>query len=67
MYDRYAYYLSHPHVTKLDEQEASEMSFPAITICNMNPFRFSQVTTDDYFYVGGKLLGLFKPDYTLIE
>jgi len=41
------------------------MNFPAVTICNMNPFRLSEVTTDDYFYVGETLLGLFNSDYSL--
>ncbi|XP_039267784.2 acid-sensing ion channel 2-like isoform X2 [Styela clava] len=64
-YDRYAYYVSKPHVTKLDELEAKIMDFPAITICNMNSFRFSQVTTDDFYYVGRQIFELFDDDYNL--
>nr|CAB3223602.1 acid-sensing ion channel 2 [Phallusia mammillata] len=63
-YDRYSYYRSHPHVTKLDEEEALEMNFPAITICNMNSFRLSAITTDDFYYAG-KILGLLNDDYSM--
>ncbi|XP_035665145.1 acid-sensing ion channel 1C-like isoform X4 [Branchiostoma floridae] len=54
-YDRVMYYLSYPRVTKLDELEAQMMNFPAITMCNLNPFRFSKVTKDDLWQVGHAL------------
>nr|CAB3223586.1 acid-sensing ion channel 2 [Phallusia mammillata] len=64
-YDRYSYYSTRPHVTKLDEEEATEIDFPALTICNMNSFRLSVVSTDDYFYTGEHIFRLFNPDFTL--
>jgi len=32
-------YLEHPHVVALDEEAIREMVFPAITICNINPYK----------------------------
>ncbi|NXK53498.1 ASI1C protein, partial [Chauna torquata] len=34
--ERVAYFLTYPHVTKLDEVAAHNLTFPAITICNLN-------------------------------
>ncbi|XP_078483012.1 acid-sensing ion channel 2 isoform X1 [Ciona intestinalis] len=64
-YDRFIYYRSHPHVTKLDEEEASEIDFPALTICNMNSFRLSAITTDDYYYAGQYMFDIFDNQYNL--
>ncbi|NXP16167.1 ASI1C protein, partial [Thinocorus orbignyianus] len=44
-------------VTKLDEVAAPNLTFPAITICNLNEFRFSKITRNDLFHVG-ELLAL---------
>ena len=42
--NRVNYYLERPHVTKLDEISAINLRFPVVTICNLNEFRFSQIT-----------------------
>ncbi|KFW85327.1 Acid-sensing ion channel 2, partial [Manacus vitellinus] len=55
--ERVAYFLTYPHVTKLDEVAARNLTFPAITICNLNEFRFSRLTTNDLYHAG-ELLAL---------
>ncbi|XP_075703668.1 acid-sensing ion channel 1C-like [Rhinoderma darwinii] len=55
--DRIIYYSEYHHVTTLDEMESSLMTFPAITICNYNKFRLSQLTSRDLEYMGN-ILGL---------
>lgn len=41
------------------------MDFPAVTICNMNSFRLSKVSTDDYYYVGDAIFALFDKEFNL--
>ncbi|XP_053231053.1 acid-sensing ion channel 1 isoform X1 [Podarcis raffonei] len=48
---RIFYYLEYHHVTQLDEMESAEMVFPAITLCNINGIRGSQLTFDDLSYI----------------
>ncbi|XP_062975938.1 acid-sensing ion channel 1 isoform X1 [Elgaria multicarinata webbii] len=48
---RIFYYLEYHHVTLLDELESPEMTFPAITFCNINRIRVSQLTYDDLSYI----------------
>ncbi|XP_030639370.1 acid-sensing ion channel 1A [Chanos chanos] len=62
--DRIQYYLKYPHVTKLDEVTTPKMTFPAITICNLNSFRFSQVTRNDLYHAG-ELLALLNHRYEI--
>uniref|UniRef100_A0A8C9VQS4 Acid-sensing ion channel 1 n=1 Tax=Scleropages formosus TaxID=113540 RepID=A0A8C9VQS4_SCLFO len=50
--DRIQFYLEYPHVTKLDEVTTPVMVFPAVTICNLNSFRFSRVTRNDLYHAG---------------
>ncbi|XP_072010650.1 acid-sensing ion channel 1C-like isoform X2 [Engystomops pustulosus] len=57
--DRIIYYSEYHHVTTLDEMESNLMTFPAITICNYNKFRLSQLTSQDLDYMGD-ILGLQK-------
>ncbi|KAM4705250.1 acid-sensing ion channel 1C-like [Rhinophrynus dorsalis] len=57
--DRIKYYTEYHHVTTLDEMESTLMTFPAITICNYNSFRKSELTRNDIFWVG-ELLGIDK-------
>uniref|UniRef100_A0ACB8EL75 Uncharacterized protein n=1 Tax=Sphaerodactylus townsendi TaxID=933632 RepID=A0ACB8EL75_9SAUR len=48
---RIFYYLEYHHITQLDEQESSEMPFPAVTFCNFNRIRVSQLTYSDVLYI----------------
>uniref|UniRef100_A0A4W3JE89 Uncharacterized protein n=1 Tax=Callorhinchus milii TaxID=7868 RepID=A0A4W3JE89_CALMI len=50
-------YFLYEHVTKVDEKASPLMSFPAITICNVNRACFSSLTTNDLNWVGA-MLGL---------
>lgn len=65
--DRVQFYFEYPHVTKLDEVAASMIVFPAVTFCNLNSFRFSQVTHNDLYHAGdflallnGRCVGLIE-------
>uniref|UniRef100_A0A674GRB8 Acid sensing ion channel subunit 3 n=1 Tax=Taeniopygia guttata TaxID=59729 RepID=A0A674GRB8_TAEGU len=62
--ERVAYFLTYPHVTKLDEVAARNLTFPAITICNLNEFRFSKITRNDMYHVG-ELLALLNERYEI--
>ncbi|XP_078660725.1 acid-sensing ion channel 1C-like [Branchiostoma floridae x Branchiostoma belcheri] len=52
-------YFSFPISTKLHLQSAIEL-FPAVTICNLNTYRVSQLTSDDLYTWGHKLGFLYK-------
>ncbi|XP_078287644.1 acid-sensing ion channel 1-like isoform X1 [Rhinoraja longicauda] len=56
---RVRYYLEYPHVTKLDEVSAYNLTFPAVTVCNLNEFRFSKITKNDLYHAG-ELLALLN-------
>ncbi|XP_026535773.1 acid-sensing ion channel 1 isoform X1 [Notechis scutatus] len=62
--ERIQYYFLYPHVTKLDEVATTHMTFPAITFCNLNEFRFSQVTKNDLYHAG-ELLALLNNRYEI--
>ncbi|XP_051542570.1 acid-sensing ion channel 1C-like isoform X3 [Myxocyprinus asiaticus] len=62
--DRVYYYFDFPHVTKLDEVAAPNLTFPAITFCNLNEFRFSKFTKNDLYHVG-ELLALLNENYQI--
>lgn len=62
--DRVLYYLEYPHVTKLDEVAATNLTFPAVTFCNLNEFRFSKITRNDLYHVG-ELLALLNNNYQI--
>uniref|UniRef100_A0A8C8SB71 Acid sensing ion channel subunit 1 n=1 Tax=Pelusios castaneus TaxID=367368 RepID=A0A8C8SB71_9SAUR len=62
--ERLAYFFTYPHVTKLDEVAAPNLTFPAITICNLNEFRFSRITRNDLYHVG-ELLALLDARYEI--
>ncbi|MFT7804939.1 hypothetical protein Z043-107936 [Arapaima gigas] len=62
--DRISYYLEYPHVTKLDEVAAPNLTFPAVTFCNLNEFRFSKITRNDLYHVG-ELLALLNENYQI--
>lgn len=59
--DRVAYYLSYPHVTLLDEVATTELVFPAVTFCNTNAVRLSQLSYPDLLYLA-PMLGLDESD-----
>ncbi|XP_008581212.1 PREDICTED: acid-sensing ion channel 1-like [Galeopterus variegatus] len=59
--DRVAYYLSYPHVTRLDEVATTELAFPAVTLCNTNAVRLSQLSYPDLLYLA-PMLGLDESD-----
>ncbi|XP_072425746.1 acid-sensing ion channel 1C-like isoform X1 [Chiloscyllium punctatum] len=62
--ERVSYYFEYPHVTKLDEVSAGNLTFPAVTICNLNEFRFSQITQNDLYHVG-EFLALLNERYEI--
>ncbi|KAJ8358965.1 hypothetical protein SKAU_G00154900 [Synaphobranchus kaupii] len=62
--DRVQFYFEYPHVTKLDEVSAPVMIFPAITVCNLNSFRFRSVTRNDLYHAG-ELLALLNRRYEI--
>ncbi|KAJ7322153.1 hypothetical protein JRQ81_018440 [Phrynocephalus forsythii] len=53
--ERVAHFLAYPHVTKLDEVAVANLTFPAVTLCNLNEFRFSKITRNDLYHVGALL------------
>ncbi|XP_069367166.1 acid-sensing ion channel 1C isoform X10 [Paralichthys olivaceus] len=60
--DRVIEYYQYPHVTILDEMDSPVMYFPAITMCNYNSFRKSQIRRNDIFWMAG-LLGVEQNDF----
>ncbi|TNN60772.1 Acid-sensing ion channel 2 [Liparis tanakae] len=55
--ERLAYFLSYPHVTSMDAVVSCSLVFPAVTICNLNDYRFGSLTPNDLYHAG-ELLGL---------
>uniref|UniRef100_A0A8C4U9G4 Acid sensing ion channel subunit 1 n=1 Tax=Falco tinnunculus TaxID=100819 RepID=A0A8C4U9G4_FALTI len=49
--DRIVYYLEYHHVTLLSEEDSPEMTFPAVTFCNINRVRVSQLSHQDLLYL----------------
>ncbi|XP_036102834.1 acid-sensing ion channel 3 isoform X1 [Molossus molossus] len=56
--ERVRYYGEFHHETALDERESPQLTFPAITLCNINPLRRSRLTPNDLHWAGPSLLGL---------
>ncbi|XP_074049466.1 acid-sensing ion channel 3 [Macrotis lagotis] len=56
--ERIEYYGQFHHVTVLDEHESHHLVFPAVTLCNLNALRRSQITPNDLHWAGPALLGL---------
>ncbi|NXX18928.1 ASIC1 protein, partial [Podargus strigoides] len=50
-------YFQYPHSTQMEEETAQNKTFPAITLCNLNPARFSQLSGHDLYWAG-EMLGL---------
>ncbi|NXE07327.1 ASIC1 protein, partial [Lophotis ruficrista] len=54
---RMDFYFQYPHNTQLEEETAQNKTFPAVTLCNLNPARFSQLSGHDLYWAG-EMLGL---------
>lgn len=55
--ERVDYYFRYPHATTVEEENRHVMTFPAVTICNLNRLRFSQLSGHDLYWAG-EFLGL---------
>uniref|UniRef100_A0A8C7P9P1 Acid-sensing ion channel 2 n=1 Tax=Oncorhynchus mykiss TaxID=8022 RepID=A0A8C7P9P1_ONCMY len=55
--ERLAYFLSYPHVTSVDAVMSGSLVFPAVTVCNLNAYRFSRLSRNDLYHAG-ELLAL---------
>lgn len=54
--DRIIYFYQYDYITMLDERVANNMTFPAVTMCNYNFIRKSQMSYSDLIFMG-PLLG----------
>lgn len=50
--ERVDFYFQYPHATALEEEPLYNMTFPAVTICNLNRLRFSQLSGHDLYWAG---------------
>ncbi|NXW66596.1 ASIC1 protein, partial [Eurystomus gularis] len=50
-------YFQYPHNTQLEEEAECNKTFPAVTLCNLNPARFSKLSGHDLYWAG-EMLGL---------
>ncbi|XP_056468046.1 acid-sensing ion channel 2 isoform X3 [Gadus chalcogrammus] len=55
--ERLAYFFSYPHVTSVDAVVSGSLVFPAVTVCNLNAYRFTRLTRNDLYHAG-ELLAL---------
>nr|XP_020031970.1 acid-sensing ion channel 3 [Castor canadensis] len=62
--ERVHYYGEFHHETALEERESHQLTFPAITLCNINPLRRSRLTPNDLHWAGTALLGLDPSEHT---
>ncbi|XP_061305680.1 acid-sensing ion channel 4-like [Pezoporus flaviventris] len=60
---RVRHYAAYPRITALDEAQSRVLVFPAITLCNYNRIRRSQLTLNDLFWLGGDLLAVGTEDF----
>ncbi|KAJ7989586.1 hypothetical protein DPEC_G00306070 [Dallia pectoralis] len=51
------HFLSYPHLTSMDAVVSGSLVFPAVTVCNLNAYRFSRLTRNDLYHAG-ELLAL---------
>uniref|UniRef100_A0A8D2LRG8 Uncharacterized protein n=1 Tax=Varanus komodoensis TaxID=61221 RepID=A0A8D2LRG8_VARKO len=64
--ERVEFYFQYPHATTLEEETLRSMAFPAVTICNLNPLRFSHLSGHDLYWAG-QFLGFLDGDDRVIE
>ncbi|XP_068119037.1 acid-sensing ion channel 2 isoform X2 [Hyperolius riggenbachi] len=64
--ERVAFYFSYQHVTKVDQVVTESLVFPAVTICNLNTYRFTKITTNDLYHAG-ELLELLDVNGHIVE
>uniref|UniRef100_A0A8B9T7Z9 Acid-sensing ion channel 3 n=1 Tax=Anas platyrhynchos TaxID=8839 RepID=A0A8B9T7Z9_ANAPL len=62
--ERVRHFAAYPHVTVLDEAESRVLAFPAVTLCNYNRIRRSQLTPNDLFWLGKELLAVEREDFS---
>ncbi|XP_033620350.1 acid-sensing ion channel 3 isoform X3 [Fukomys damarensis] len=62
--ERVRYYGEFHHETVLDERESNRLTFPAVTLCNINQLRRSHLTPNDLHWAGPALLGLDPAEHT---
>ncbi|KAF5895836.1 hypothetical protein DAT39_014447, partial [Clarias magur] len=55
--ERIAHFLSYPHVASVGAVPATSLVFPAVTVCNLNAYRFTRLTRNDLYHAG-ELLAL---------
>ncbi|XP_049323823.1 acid-sensing ion channel 2 [Astyanax mexicanus] len=55
--ERVAHFLQYPHVTSVDAVVSGSLVFPAVTVCNLNAYRFTRLTRNDLYHAG-ELLAL---------
>ncbi|XP_027016903.1 acid-sensing ion channel 2 isoform X2 [Tachysurus fulvidraco] len=55
--ERVAHFLSYPHVASVGAVPATSLVFPAVTVCNLNAYRFTRLTRNDLYHAG-ELLAL---------
>ncbi|XP_069614926.1 acid-sensing ion channel 1 isoform X1 [Ranitomeya imitator] len=51
VWERVALYRQYPYLTIIDEMVATKMDFPAITFCNCNRFRPSQLSSSELLFL----------------
>ncbi|XP_071798509.1 acid-sensing ion channel 1-like isoform X2 [Asterias amurensis] len=51
VHDRFSFYLEYTANTAISVEYARDLDFPAVTICNFNRYRQSQVTAEEYKYL----------------
>lgn len=61
--ERIRHYAEYSHLTALGEEGGRGLAFPAVTFCNVNRVRRSQLTPDDLYWAGRELLGVELSDY----
>ncbi|KAJ8344796.1 hypothetical protein SKAU_G00289890 [Synaphobranchus kaupii] len=55
--ERLALFFSYPHVISVGAVAAPSLLFPAVTVCNLNRYRFPKLTRNDLYHAG-ELLAL---------